>query len=151
MWPFSKKYPSRSAIKLVEELCFVHTEEMGKPLVARFNAKAKPLIGHPEFANQASISVVLNTPAENGLTRDDENEQLRAIEAQIRETLEAENESLQVGAITTNGKKSYIYYTADPEGILAKFTQLCKRITTHRLEIKIEPDAGWGIYKRYVQ
>ena len=151
MWPFRKKYPPRNEIKLAEELTFFHGEQNGKPLVARFNARAKALIGHPEFTHQASIAVVLNTPAENGLTTDDENNQLRGIEAQLRDLLQQDNESLQVGAITTNGVKEYVFYTANPDGAKAKFEQFRARVSDHQLRFTIQPDAEWTVFKQYVR
>ncbi len=102
---FQKKYPPRAQITLGEELTFVHGEENGKALIARFNAKAKALAGHPEYAHCATVAVTLNSPAANGLTQDEENTRLRDVEAQLRQCLEADNESLFVGAITTDGKK----------------------------------------------
>ena len=148
---FGKKYPPRAQLKLAEELTFVHGEEGGKALVARFNVKAKALVGHPEFTHRVEVAVVLNSPAANGLTQDEENTRLRDIEAQIRQCLEAENESLSVGAITTNGRKSYIFYTANPDGVTAKINGVRERIPSHKIRLTVEPDAAWNFYKRYVK
>ena len=63
---FGKKYPPRAQIKLGEDLTFVHGEEQGKALIARFNAKAKALVGHPEFSHRVEVAVVLNTRRQMG-------------------------------------------------------------------------------------
>lgn len=149
MWLFRKKYPPRADIMLEDEWSFHHGTKAGKPLIARFNLQAKPLIGHPEFTHQVSIAIPLNTPAPNGLTVDEENAQLRGVEEQMRASLQQENESLQVGAITHNGVKEYVFYTANPDGVTAKVAHLRTRITSHTLQLTIQPDEAWSVYKQY--
>ena len=151
MWPFTKKYPPRSEIKLAEALSFFHGEQHGKPLVARFDAKASALVGHPEYPYQVGIAFPLNAPAENGLTTDEENAQLHEYEEQLTALLRQDNESLKVGAITTNGVKEYVFYTASPDGVKAKFEQFSPGIASHHPRLKIQEDADWGAYTRFVK
>lgn len=148
---FGTRYPPRAAIKLAQDLSLKRGEEEGKLFIARFNAKARVLIGHPEYTHQAIIAFKLNIPAENGLPKEDEKLQLRGIAKQIRAFLERENESLQVGTITRDGTKSYIYYTTNPEAVTAKFAQIREEISSHQISLTIQPDAKWDYFKRYVK
>jgi hypothetical protein len=109
------------------------------------------LIGHPSYNHQVGIAVPLNDPDQNGFPSPEESEQLNDIENQVSRMLEPGNASLLVGVISTSGMREFILYTANPNEVQRKFEELKKETLTHTLQLMIQLDKRWNVYKSFVR
>jgi hypothetical protein len=53
--------------------------------------------------------------------------------------------------VTREGVREMTFYTRDPSGVAGWFEQQKRNPLTHRLEILIRPDPGWGVFRTYAQ
>jgi hypothetical protein len=42
-------------------------------------------------------------------------------------------------------------YTTNPEELQRKFIELKNEITTHTIQLMIQPDKNWGVYTSFVK
>lgn len=75
--------------------------------------------------------------------------QLQEIEHKITPVLQQNNESILVAMLTTNSMRELIIYTSNPEGVKAKFEQLKAEVSTHELQMIIQVDKDWSIFKHF--
>ena len=146
-----KKYPSLEEISVADEWEVFHGEYKGNPLIARFRPSAKILMGHPSYVHQVGIAVPLNDPDQNGYPLTQESKQLDDIEDQVSSMLESGNESLFVGVISTGGMREFVLYTTSPNEVQRKFGELEKQILSHTLQLMIQLDQEWNIFKSFVR
>ena len=109
--------------------------------------RSKKTAGHPEYSHQVGIAVPLNKPNEHGFPQNEEFDQLNEIEDLISKRLEVDNESLLVGILTTDGMRGFVLYTSDPAAIKTKFEELSGLIQSHELQLMIQLDKAWSVYK----
>jgi hypothetical protein len=134
-----KKYPPIEEIDIADEWSMFQGEYEGKSLIARVRTSAKDLIGHPSYTHQVGIAVPLNNPDQNGFPSGEESKQLN------------NNESLLVGIISTGGMREFVLYTTNPDEVQRKFGELKKETFTHALQLMIQPDKGWNVYRSFVR
>jgi hypothetical protein len=146
-----KKFPIIEEIDIADEWSMFQGEHEGKSLIVRVRTSAKDLIGHPSYAHQVGIAVPLNDPDQNGFPSGEESKQLNNIEDQVAGMLESGNESLLVGIISTGGMREFVLYTTNPDEVQRKFGELKKETFTHALQLMIQPDKGWNVYKSFVR
>ncbi len=119
----------------------------GKPIVTRYRDGFTPLIGNPAYPKQLGIAIPLHSPREDGLRTNEEGNQLYEVEDEIRRIFAVANESLCVGVISTKGMREFILYTSNEVAALAKAKDLQKSIKHHQLQIIINHDPEWNVYK----
>jgi tyrosine-protein phosphatase YwqE len=90
--------------------------------------------------------VPLRNPEPSGLPNSTELPELSVIEDEICELLESEKESLFVAIVTTGGMQEYVFYTSSPEQVKLKFDQLRGKITSHKIQLMIQPDKDWRVF-----
>jgi hypothetical protein len=144
---FRKKYPPIDTIPLLDNWSVRQGKYQGKPFVLRFSAEAKRLSGHPEYKHQVGIAIPFNSPNEAGFPESSEMEDLNVIEDLLSDSLEENNESLLVAVFTTGGMREFVFYTSNPEQVNNKFKQLQEKISTHQIQLMIQPDKKWYTYK----
>lgn len=151
IWPFKKKYPPKDHLKFDGKWAILQGVVEGHPaiLTRRDLKELKDIIGHPEFPYQVGIATPCNNPDSNGFPGKDELIQLQQIEHRITPLLQQNNESILVAMLTTNNMRELIYYTSNPEGVKAKFEQLKAETTTHELQMIIQVDKDWSIFKHF--
>lgn len=115
-------------------------------MIVRSNTGYKKFVSVRGYEHQFGVAVPLRTPEPNGLPSPEEGIQLGEIEDAICAFLEQQAESLFVAVITTNGMREFVFYTRDPEHLKQRFEQLRKRITTHEIQLMIQPDKAWRVY-----
>jgi hypothetical protein len=150
MWRIGRKYPSRRELVVQENWRVIDAEYNGKPLIARFNAGLKSYAGHPEYKHQVGIAIPLKEPNARALPDVQEDRLLAAIEDEIARSLEVDRESIFAGVITTAGMREFVYYTVDPLAVQRKFEELRIRIKSHELQLMIQEDPDWGVFRRFV-
>ena len=151
VWPFLKKYPARDQLQFRESWKVGHGEYGGKVLIARFNAGLKEIAGHPEYPYQVGIAVPLKEPTEQGLPTVDEDEALAIVEQQLAKVLEDARESLLVGVLSTGGMREFVFYTVDPAAVREKFERLQGTISSHELQLMIQEDPAWNVYRGFIR
>ena len=146
-----KKYPTIEEIDITDEWSMFQGEHEGNSLIARVRTSAKDLIGHPSYAHQVGIAVPLKDPDQNGFPSGEESKQLNNIEDQVVGMLESGNESLLVVIISTGGMREFVLYTSNPAEVQRKFGELKKETFTHALQLMIQHDKDWNVYKSFVR
>jgi hypothetical protein len=151
MWPFGRKpLPPRDQLAIGQDWKVGQSKYGGKPLIVRFNAGAEAIAGHPDYRYQVGIAVPLKSPNEHGLPDVEEDRQLAGIEDQIIRTLEDARESILVGVISTGGMREFVCYSTNAESVRQKFERLQHSITSHDLQLMIQVDPQWTVYKQFV-
>jgi hypothetical protein len=118
-------------------------------MFVRRNDSASELLGHSEFRFRVGVAVPLKAPNEDGFPGNDEMEQLNVIEDTLSSRLEAEQQSLQVLAITTGGMREFVFYTRDAAAAKAILEQLRATESTHELQGYIAEDPKWSAYRQF--
>jgi hypothetical protein len=72
--------------------------------------------------------------------------ELGEIEDVLRSSLQERAESVLVAIITTSGMREFVFYTRAPEQLQQRFQELRARITSHEIQLMIQPDRTWEVY-----
>lgn len=146
---FKKKYPAKGEISLGANRWAVATGAIDShPAIVSYNADAEKLCGHPDYKHQVGIAVPLNSPDKNGFPSKEEGVELGEIEDQIVSELQAGNESLLVGRLTTDGMREFVLYTSNPEGVKSKLEKLQHDVKSHELQLMIQGDPKWSVCRK---
>jgi len=146
---FRRKFPAREEINGDGPWTLLKGKHNGRVMLILSNDVLRKCIAHPEYPYRVGIAVPFVTPDDNGLPSDGELQQLEAIEDTLSEVLSADNESLLAIVITTCGMREFVLYTGAPEQVKVKFEKLKGMIETHRLQMIVEGDKSWKVYKEF--
>jgi len=146
---FRQKYPAKPEISGDGPWAVLEGQHNGRIMIIRANEGLKGCIGHPEYPYRVGVAVPFVAPDGDGLPSSDEIPQLDSIEDTIFEVLSTDNESLVAVVITTGGMREFVLYTGAPEQVKLKFEKLKGMIETHRLQMIIEVDKSWKVYKEF--
>lgn len=151
MWPFKRKkpYPPKAEIQIADAWQTCQGTYNEQVIFTRFNRCFDAIAGHPEYTYQCGITIPLKHPLPTGLPDPEEGAELWAIETELARVLEAGNETLLVGVITTGGKREFVFYTSDPERVRVQVAVLQESIETHELQLTIQPDEQWSVYRQF--
>lgn len=90
-------------------------------------------------------AVELRVPREDGLSASGESEVLRELEDGLDQAVS--RDATTVGSITTNGRRDFFYYCADPGAVEATIRHtLAHEHPEYRYECDISLDADWAFY-----
>ena len=98
------------------------------------------------YAHQVGIAVPFRNAGATGLPSPEEDAQLAAVEDILSASFEEQAESLFVAVITTGGMREFVFYTREPQGVKRRFEALRTRITSHAIQLMIQPDKTWRVY-----
>lgn len=115
-------------------------------MIVRANTGYREFGSVSGYAHQVGIAVPLKTSETTGLPSPEEDAQLGEIEEILCGSLEQRAESLFVGVITTGGMREFVFYTRNPRSVQHLFETLRGRITSHELQLMIQPDMTWDVY-----
>ena len=146
MWPFNKKTRAPDRLPIDGPWSIGQGEHNGKILIVRSNTGYKEFGSVPGYDHQVGIAVPLRAAEPSGLPSPDEDAQLGQVEESICASLELEAESLFVAVITTSGMREFVFYTRAPEQVKQRFEQLQSIITSHDIQLMIQPDKEWNVY-----
>lgn len=122
----------------------------GNPIFIRYNSSLTKAAGHPEYPYQIGIAVPLLDPTDEGLTTEQEADQLFEIEDRLAEVLEGEAQFVM--AITTQGMREFIFYAKKwmPEDFEKRIDALTASKLSHELQFMMQPDPKWKTYKQFL-
>jgi hypothetical protein len=102
------------------------------------------LEGNP-FTNSARFAVVLKQPDEQGLPSGEEFARLNAIEDQLLEEI-PEKDGLQVGRVTTKGKRHFFFITFLAENVIAAMAEELAKQHGYEILFAHEHDPEKSVY-----
>ncbi len=146
MWPFKKNAPTSDQLPIGGPWAIRHGEHDGSVMIVRSNTGYRKFGSVPGYEHQAGIAVPLRAPETTGLPSPEEDAELTAIENAICPTLEEKVESLLVAIITTSGMREFVFYTRAPQELRQRFEVLRHRITSHEIQLMVQPDKDWVVY-----
>ena len=91
------------------------------------------------------ISVAMLRPQENGMSSDEEFDDLIALEDDLEARAHASG-AVYVGRLTTRGRRIFYFYSADPHALEAAVMALTERHSTYDLQVTNRPDPDWSTY-----
>jgi len=149
MWPFNKKTSKPDRLPIDGPWSVGQGENNGNVMFVRYNIGYKELGSVPDYEHQVGIAVPLRSPEPTGLPSSAEDAQLGDLEESICGSLEAEAESLLVAVITTGGMREFVFYTRAPESVKQRFEALRSSISSHEIQLMIQPDEDWNVYASF--
>jgi hypothetical protein len=120
----------------------------GRPMIARFRTGAKHLAGRPPYGIQIGVAVPFLAATDDGLPGSSEVRQLAAFEDELIRL--AGDRGLFVGAITTNGMREFVLYTASPDWIAQFHEGLRASLPDHDVQVIAHEDRHWSVYRQFV-
>lgn len=120
----------------------------GHDYLLRFNKGLGDTVGSPDYSYQVGIATPLNTN-NNGFPSGEENKQLGLMEEKIAQDLEKDNICVFAGSIVGGGIKELVFYTSTPKKAESLFSKFASEFKTHKLQLNIQEDKQWEIYKTY--
>jgi hypothetical protein len=150
MWPFRKKALSQDRAPIEGPWSVAEGQNSGRVMFVRSNTGYREFGSVEGYEHQVGIAVPLNEAQPNGLPSPAESAVLGEIEDVICNSLEEQAESLFVAIITTSGMQEYVFYTREPQHVQQRFEQLRKQITSHKIQLMIQPDKAWRVYAQFV-
>ncbi|MBV2132661.1 DUF695 domain-containing protein [Pseudomonas sp. MAP12] len=97
------------------------------------------------FSNCARFAVVLKSPDERGLPSGEEFSHLNAIEDQLTNVL-SDQTGIQIGRITTGGKRHFIFFTSWTEADVASLAEQLAEQFDYQILFCCEPDPERAAY-----
>ena len=122
----------------------------GRVMIVRSNTGYREFGTVPGYDHQVGIAVPLKKAETTGLPSPAEDALLGEVEDIICSSLEEQAESLLVAVISTGGMREFVFYTREPQRVQQRFEQLRNRITSHEIQLVIQPDRTWRIYAQLV-
>jgi hypothetical protein len=119
----------------------------GKDILIRFNTFYKKFKRRDEYKYQVGCAIPLTNPNPDGFPSLEENAKLLEIEELLAFTFEKQEQAIFTVAITTSTMKELVFYTIDPEIIKQRFEEIKTKITSHELQLMIQLDKDWNVYK----
>lgn len=149
MWPFTRKTKTPDRLPIDGPWSVGQGQHDGKILIVRSNTGYKEYGRVAGYDHQVGIAVPLRAPEPTGLPSPQEDAELGAVEDTISASLEQQAESLLVAIITTSGMREFVFYTRAPEQVKQRFEQLRGSITSHEIQLMIQPDKDWSVYAQF--
>lgn len=122
----------------------------GAPLILRINIGARKYVAHPELPTRLGVTVAFNVPNEHGFCSAAEGEQLSILEDALTAALLKVQAGFPVLAVTTAGKREFIYYVRDEQAAAWAVDAVGSDISTHKFEYGFVPDAEWNYFRQFV-
>lgn len=98
-----------------------------------------------ELSHCVRISVALTQPAENGMSTDEEFDDLIALEDDLVARPHGDN-AIYVGRLTTRGSRIFYFYATDAELLARNASAAMQRHPAYRHEISGRADPSWSAY-----
>jgi hypothetical protein len=121
-------------------------EHNGRICIIRCNSGYKDYGSLAGYEHQVGIAVPFRAAQPSGLPSPQEELELNPVEDAICASLEETAQSLLVAIITTSGMREFVLYTCAPEQVKQRFVLLRGSITSHQLQLMIQPDKDWAVY-----
>ena len=150
MWPFRKKTLNPDQLPIEGPWSVSEGKYNGRVMFVRSNIGYREFGSVPGYEHQVGIAVPFRKAEMTGLPSPVEDAELGEVEDIIGGSLEEQAESLFVAVITTGGMREFVFYTCAPDSVRRRFEQLRNRITSHEIQLMIQPEATWRTYARFL-
>lgn len=120
-----------------------------KPISVRFREGMLELKNREDYKHQIGVAVPLLNPTLEGLTTNEEAEELWKLEEKLEEVLK---EAIFVVSITTNGMREFIFYAKEWKPEI--FEQAVKNIIAeiqHKPQFMMQADKEWNTYREFAK
>jgi hypothetical protein len=105
-------------------------------------ATIAPLTG---FNRSVRVKIALVRTAENGMSTDDEFDDLIALEDDLVAGLHGED-AVYVGRLTSRGSRVFYFYARDDGVVARRASAVIERHAAYQAQIGEQPDAPWSTY-----
>lgn len=99
-----------------------------------------------DFPNMAYIQLHMRSPRSDGLSSQEEFEQLKAIEEAFQREWPSGGNAVYVGRNTCGGTRDFFFYTRDPELFDRTATETMKSFPAYVYELGGRADPDWNVY-----
>jgi hypothetical protein len=149
MWPFKRKTLSVDRLPIDGPWSVAEGKHNHEMMFVRTNTGYRELKSVPGYEYQVGIAVPLREAEPTGLPGQAEGALLGEIEDILCSSLEEQAESLLVAVITTGGMREFVFYTHEPNHVEQRVAKLREQITSHQIQLMIQPDKTWRIYAQF--
>lgn len=146
MWPFKSAAATTGQPLIDGPWSILRGKYDRTDTIVRLNTGYRKFGSLPGYGHQVGIAVPFRSPGKTWQLSQEEHTELHAIEEEIRRTLQHQTGSPLVAVITTQVMREFVLHTRVPEKVARLFKELSKRITTHRIQLLIQPDQDWKVY-----
>jgi hypothetical protein len=115
----------------------------GRPLFIRFRQflSSFPRSAYPQRIN---IIWIMREPASTGLPTGQEHARLVTFEDRLVAAVEHDAHSVLSVALTCDGKREWVYHTADVPGFMGRLTDMPQEEDRYPIELTRSEDPDWG-------
>lgn len=89
-------------------------------------------------------------PDEYGFPSETESQRLEIFEELLVQTVESDEHSILIAVLTCNGKREFVFQTADKAGFLKRLTNIPHESERYPIEIEAYDDPGWGYFEEVI-
>lgn len=118
----------------------------------RIRIGLKDAVGHPQYPFQIGIATPLINPTSEGLTTNEEAEELFQIEDSLQSVFEKDDKGVCVLIITTSGMREFVFYVSEwnPEIYEQNVREINSHYENRELQFMIQKDKSWDTFKSYI-
>jgi len=116
-----------------------------KPLLIRYREFPKEF-HKSKYPQRLNIFWGMSETDENNLPTEEEFSRLATFEDRLIKAVEHDEHSILAGALTCNGEKEFIFYTADVPGFLERLSQMPQENDRYPITIQKYDDPEWGYF-----
>ena len=87
---------------------------------------------------------------QNGFPTENEFSRLAAFEDRLVNAIEWDSQSILVAALTCNGEKEFVFYTADVSEFMQRLTNIPQEAERYPITIQEYDDADWSYFEAVV-
>lgn len=142
-----KKKKSWYEITITDSWSLFEGKYNNSPMIVRKNFGVKELVAHRDLPCHVGFAIPLNNPNKNGLPTEHENVVLSQIEDILLDALK--NSAVLVLVITTNRMREFVFYSNSSDDIIRWYENGNQKIKDHQIQIAVEVDKSWGVYKQF--
>ena len=96
------------------------------------------------------LTVTLLSPTAEGMTSEEENEELHALQNSLVNPLAREHDAQFVGRVTTDGARTFYFYLGKTEGLDESLDQLLDDFRQYEAKHKVEEEPTWETYWEFL-
>jgi hypothetical protein len=153
MWPCRKgrqqELSAQESASGADRWLLARGERDGLPMIIRMAEAYRELAPVPEYDHHIIVSVRLRNPQPSGFPSAEEGDDLQNLEVKLCALLEPGNDTLCVLVITNNGLRDFIFQTREVERAKGRLEDAGDIFRGFGVELAIEPDADWEIYRTF--
>lgn len=151
MWPFRRDRREPPEEPKRDDWTIGQGQRDGFPMIVRIANAFAGLAPVAGYGHHIIVSVRFRNRMPNGFPSSEESDDLGSLEEKLCGVLEAADESRCVLVVTNNGLRDFIFYTKDAAGAKRKLDENVRVLKGFEVELAIEPDSEWQIYRAFAR